>query len=234
MTEPMPCRTDRAPFDRLFAEGAAAVADGSHRIEVPPGGGSRRWGVSALLRPDPGAEASLAELAREAAVVAGDGHWLTGAVGNSHLTMRALEYPRADIRDDDPCVARYAKALSVASAGVPPLAFDIFGLTLTPLSVMACALPVDDAPDRLSAAYAAALGDDAWLEDGIGLKRDIWYLNILHFAAPVGDPRALIDWVADRRDLTPIPLRATEVEIATWRFTGSAMKPLRLAASVLR
>jgi hypothetical protein len=97
---------------------------------------------------------------------------------------------------------------------------------------MACVLPADDAPDRLSAAYAAALGADDWLESGF--RREIWYLNILHFAAPVRDPRALIDWVADRRACAPIPLRVSEVEIAAWRFTGAGMAPRRLAVSVLR
>lgn len=231
MSKPLPRRTNRAAFDDLFTEGAAALADGSHGIQVVPTEGDRRWGVSALLRPDPRAAASLETLACEAAAVAGDGHWLTGAARNSHLTMRALEHPRDDIRDGDPSVTRYAGALQRAAAGVRPLTFDVTGLTLTPLSVMACVLPADDAADRLSAAFTEALGPDAWLENGF--QRDIWYLNILHFAAPVADPRALIGWVTERRESAPIPLRVTEVEIATWRFTGAGMTPLRLAASVL-
>lgn len=234
LSEPKPPTTDRAPFDRLFAEGAAALADGSHGIQMVPSAGSVRWGVSALLRPDPEAAASVEALAREVAAVAGDGHWLTGAAGHSHLTVRALEHPRDDIRDDDVRVARYAAALQKAAGGIGPLTFDVTGLTLTPLSVMACAVPTDDAPDRLSAAYAAALGEDGWLEDEIGLNRDFWYLNVLHFAARVDDPRALIGWVAERRELAPIRLRVTEVEIAAWRFTGTGMAPRRLAASVLR
>ncbi|MEY9933238.1 hypothetical protein ABH926_007891 [Catenulispora sp. GP43] len=231
MSETLPRRTLRATFDQLFADGEAALTAGSHGIQVAPPGDGRRWGVSALLRPDPEAAASLEALAREAAAVAGDGHWLTGAAGNSHLTMRALEWPRADIRDDDPCVARYADALRTAAAGVRPLTFAVTGLTLTPLSVMACAVPADGAADRLSAAYAAALGPDAWFEKEF--RRDFWYLNILHFAAPVADPRALIDWVAERRAAASMRLRVTEVEIATWRFTGSGMTPQRLAAQVL-
>jgi hypothetical protein len=227
-----PRRTHRATFDQLFAEGAAAVAAGSHGRQEVPGAGGTRWGVSALLRPDPEPAASLEVLTREAAAVAGDGHWLTGSAATSHLTVRAMEHPRDDIRDDDPRVARYAAALGAAVVGVGPLRFDVVGLTLTPLSVMACALPVGDAPDRLSAGYAEALGPDAWLEKGF--RRDIWYLNILHFAAPVRDPQALIGWVADRRALPPIPIRVTEVEIATWQFTGTGMAPLRLAASALR
>lgn len=231
MSEPLPRRTERATFDQLFADGAAALAAGSHGVQVAPPGDGRRWGVSVVLRPDPEAAASLEALAHEAAAVAGDGHWLTGAAENSHLTVRALEWPRADIGDDDPCVARYATALRTAVAGVRPLTFAVTGLTLTPLSVMACAVPADDTADRLSAAYAAALGPDAWLEKEF--RRDLWYLNVLHFAAPVTRARALIDWVAERRASAPMALRVTEVEIAAWRFTGSGMTPRRLAVAVL-
>jgi hypothetical protein len=187
--------------------------------------------VSALLRPNPEAAASLEVMARDAKAVAGDGHWLTGAAQSSHLTVRALERPREGIRDDDPCVARYAAALSTAAAGVGPLTFDVIGLTLTRLSVMACALPIGDAPDRLSAAYAAALGADAWLEKEF--RRDIWYLNLVHFAAPICDPQALIDWVVDRRETPAIRLRVTEVELAAWYFTSAGTTPRRLAAAAL-
>lgn len=227
----IPRRDNHETFDQLFAEGAAAVLAGEHRIEVPPEGGGRRYGVSAVLRPDPGSAAALEVVAREAAAVAGDGHWLTGAVRSSHLTMRALEWPRDEqVPSGDPCVARYVAALRTAVRDVGPLAFTVTGLTLTTVSVMACALPVDDAPDRLSAAYAEALGPDAWLERDLGFHRSIWHLNVLHFAAPVQHPRALVDWVADRRTCTPIPVRVAEIEIAAWRFVGDGMTPVRLAA----
>ncbi len=75
VSEPLPRRTNRATFDQLFAEGAEALADGSYGIQVVPGEGGRRWGVSALLRPDSRAAASLETLACEAAAIAGDGHW---------------------------------------------------------------------------------------------------------------------------------------------------------------
>ncbi|NUR31469.1 MAG: hypothetical protein HOV83_37465, partial [Catenulispora sp.] len=56
---PIPRRTNQATFDQLFAEGAEAVLTGTHGIEVPPEHGGRRWGVSALLRPDATAAAAL-------------------------------------------------------------------------------------------------------------------------------------------------------------------------------
>ena len=231
MNQPvMPRRADQAIFDQLFAE---AVLSGEHGIEVAPADGGRRWGVSALLRPDAEAAVALEALARDAAAVAGDGHWLTGAAHSSHLTVRALEWPRPEeVPADDPSAARYASALRTAMAGGGPLAFDVVGLTLTRLSVMACATPVAEAPDRLSAALTEALGEDAWLERGIEFHRSIWYLNLVHFAAPIRPPRAraLVDWVAEGRALGPIRVRVAEVEVAAWRFTGTGMTPQRLVA----
>ena len=227
----LPRRDNRATFDRLFAEGAEAVLSGEHGIELPPEQGGRRYGVSAVLRPDPAAAAAIEVVAREAAAVAGPGHWLTGAAHSSHLTMRAREWPRAErVVDGDPCVERYAAALRTAMTGIGPLEFTVVGLTLTRLSVMACALPAGDGPDLLSAAYTEALGPDAWLENDLGFHRSIWYLNLLHFAAPIRQPRALVDWVAERRTGTPITVRVPEIQIAAWRFTGAGMTPVRLAA----
>ncbi|MBW8807025.1 MAG: hypothetical protein JF587_24705 [Catenulisporales bacterium] len=234
MNQPvMPRRINHATFDQLFAEGAEAVLSGEHGIEVPPADGGRRWGVSVLLRPEAEAALALEALARDAGAVAGDGHWLTGAAHSSHLTVRALEWPRpGEVPANDPSVARYAAALRTAMADIGSLAFDVVGLTLTRLSVMACAMPVGEAPDRLSAALAEALGEDAWLERGIAFHRSIWYLNLVHFAAPI-EPRrarALVDWVAGRRALGPIRVRVAGVEVAAWRFTGTGMTPRRLAA----
>jgi hypothetical protein len=46
--------------------------------------------------------------------------------------------------------------------------------------------------------FAAELGPDAWheLPDG---RRDIWYLNLIHFTTDIAKPEALVDWVAAHR-----------------------------------
>ena len=59
---------------------------------------------------------------------------------------------------------------------------------------MVCAHPVDDNADRFMDLLKDELGDDAWRE--AGFRRDIWYANILHFAADIARPAELIEWVA--------------------------------------
>lgn len=61
---------------------------------------------------------------------------------------------------------------------------------------MACAEPVGSVADSFSDRLTAELGTDAWYET---TRRDIWYLNLLHFTGDIAHPTALIDWVASRR-----------------------------------
>ncbi|GIE77428.1 hypothetical protein Aph02nite_33780 [Actinoplanes philippinensis] len=224
-------QVSRAAFDRLFRDGSAAVSTGEHRVQSPPVEGGFRWGLSALLPPDPTAAATLDRVAHEAAAAAGGRHWITGAAATSHLTLRSLEPWRAVIEDGDPLVNRYAVALGEAVRGIGPLTFTVTGLTLTPGSVMACAVPADDRADRLADAYGTALGADGWHENEF--TRDFWYLNLLHFAEPVENPDRLIAWVAGRRDREITTVVVGEVRLTRWGFAGSGMVPHVVAASPL-
>ncbi|MEV4351002.1 hypothetical protein AB0J83_41625 [Actinoplanes sp. NPDC049596] len=115
--------------------------------------------------------------------------------------------------------------------GIGPLTFTVVGLTLTPGSVMACAVPADDGPDRLADAYGKALGADGWHENEF--DREFWYLNLVHFAEVVRDPDRLIAWVADRRDREISTVVVNEVQLARWWFSGEGMRPCPVAATSL-
>ncbi|NIK56250.1 hypothetical protein [Kribbella shirazensis] len=189
-------------FDHLFAAAVPRIANGTHqRDELPREGG--RWPISVVLRPSPDSTLAhtLDALTQEAAELAGPGHWQTGRLGAAHLTVRALEPRRENIPPDDPAVARYLSALQRATArSTWPVGFRVTGLTLTPGSVMACAEPLDAAADAFSDHLTTELGPDAWFEPE---RRDIWYLNLLHFTTDIADPSPLINWVATHRT-TPI------------------------------
>lgn len=177
------------------------IAGGTHqRDQLPAEGG--RWPVSVVLRPpgDSDLAHALDTLTAEAAALAGPGHWQTGQTGSAHLTVRALEGHRAVIAPEDPAVRRYRVAVERAVRGcvVWPAGFRVTGLTLTPGTVMACAVPTDPTADAFMDRLALELGRDAWFERPHG-RRDIWYLNLLHFTTDITAPHDLIDWVAARR-----------------------------------
>ncbi|MFC4072849.1 hypothetical protein [Actinoplanes subglobosus] len=220
-------------LDRLFVDGQAAVSAGKHGIQTPPVEGAPRWGLSVLLRPDPASAENLARTAHEAASIAGGRQWITGAKDSVHLTMRTLEPWRETIASDDVLMNRYAHALAVAAAQVGPLRFDVVGLTLTPGSVMAHAVPVDEQADRLADAYTSALGENGWYENNRGILRDFWYLNLLHFADAIQHPEQLITWITERRDHDIATVVVDEVQLVQWRYSGSGMHPVPVTTARL-
>ena len=207
-----------AAFDGRFDAARDLIMKQEHRREhgLYEGG---RWPVSVTLQPDPRSSVSarLHQLTDEVVGLAGAQHWRTGRVGTAHLTVRALERRREGVGADDPAVQRYAAAMRRAAAGCGPLPFAVEGLVATPGTVMATAVPMDGRPDRLLRRLGVELADDGWLEASIGV-RDIWYLNLLHFAGPVDDPEGLLHWV-DARQTTRIgTLTIDECRLIRWDY----------------
>jgi hypothetical protein len=208
------------------------IAAGQHGIDTPPVENGERWPVSTVFRPDPaGAMARLDELTLEAAHVAGPGHFQTGQLHSAHFTIRALERYRETVTADDPALHRYAAALRTSAAQVAPATFDLTGLILTRGTVMACARPLDDHANHLQKLYADALGSDGWLEaDEV---RDIWYVNLIHFADSIPDPTTLIAWVTDHRHVRLGEVTVDTAELVRFRHTLGPrpyMRPETLAA----
>ncbi|WP_112248191.1 hypothetical protein [Kribbella monticola] len=176
------------------------IATGRHRRDTVPEEGGR-WPVSVVLRPVAGGVLSqnLDALTREAADLAGPGHWHTGQPGSAHLTVRALEWYRAIVDPAEPAIHRYRAAMERAAAGCGPTRIEVVGLTLTAGTVMAAAVAADDQADLFLDRLAEELGDDAWLELPYG-RRDIWYVNLIHFTTGIAKPDALIDWITRHRE----------------------------------
>lgn len=206
-------------FNLLFARGREAVLAGTHHRDGPLVDGGR-WGISVVLRPDPFATAELEAVARDALQVAGGGHWPTGSAATVHVTVLPLEPYREKVPDSDPDLTRYVAGLHGAVARSRPVRLRFAGLTLSPVGVMACAYPDDDAADALAANLKHAIGRTRWSD------RDIWYATMLHFAGPVRRPWRLVDWVAARRRLDPVPARIAKVDLVGWRSDADGAQPL--------
>jgi hypothetical protein len=185
-------------FDELYEEAVPLLLAGAHQRDVPPTEGGR-WPVSVFLAPSGAVAERLHGLTAEAARIAGPGHFWTGARGFAHFTVRALETYRESASAADDVVRRWTAAMTAAAARCRPVGLRLTGLTLTAGTVMARAEPLDDAAWEFMAVLAEELGEDGWFE--AGFRRTIWYANLLHFAADLADPAALVDWVSERRNL---------------------------------
>jgi hypothetical protein len=222
----------RAVFDRLFEGGRYALLSGGHYRDTPPVADGR-WGPSIVLVPSGSGAQALAAVTAEAMSLAGPAHWPTGAPHAVHITVRAMRAHVAAVPAADPFLTRCAAAMRRAAASTSgPARFRFGGLTLTPSGVMACAYPVDGAADEIARRLREELGEDAWFE--ANFHRDIWYATLVHFAADIADPAALVEWVAQRRDLDLEPVVVREVELLRFDYDGRQPVRVPLATAPLR
>ena len=231
-SQPAQWAASRTGWNRLHAEGRRAVLAGTHQVERIPADGGPRWAVGAVLRPDPQAVHAIERVARAAAAGVGADHWLAGAARSSHLSVRRhLEQRRRLIPAGDQLVARYAAALRAAARSTGPVWFTVTGLILTPVSVMARAIPTDTAAADLAAAFDAALHAEGCHD--AGSAPDLWYVNLVYFTGPVRAAAELADWVESRQRLKVADFRVTEMQIVRWQYTATGMIPIALASTAL-
>jgi hypothetical protein len=215
--------------EQFHARGRAALLAGEEIYDRPPSAGSPRWGLSVILRPDPGAAERLATVTSELVAVAGDAHWPTGRLGSGHLTVRGLEPYRDPVPPDDAAVRRYAGAVARTAARAARLAFAMTGLVLMPGGVLMAAEPRDSAAADLRAVLASELGADAVFEDET-YRRGLWWSTLLHFAAPLADGAALVEWVEQRRTLDVGLFRARSLDLVRYEYDGARTAPVALAS----
>lgn len=208
-------------FDGRFDSARDLVRRQEHRRQGPPVAGVRNWQTSALLQPprESTVAQGLDDLMMEALEFAGPNHWRTGQIGTSHMTVRSIGVRHEDVGSDDPAVRRYVAALRRAVSQLGELTFTVQGLALTPGSVMAAAVPADGQADELLVRFTEELGADA--EDRLK-RRDIWYLNLLHFADDIADPEGLVRWVDARRNLLIGSVTIGACDLVRWDATTVA------------
>lgn len=214
----MPEPSTRNPvFDRLFETAVPLVTSGWHQQDRPPTEGGR-WPVTVVCIPPRPARERLAELMRAGLRHAGPGHFLTGRPDTSHLTVRALEPYREAASPEEHVATEWLAALRRAAAATPELRFRLTGLTLTRVSVMAQVEPRDDEPWRFTRRLREELGPLRWYEDQ-GMVRDIWYANVIHFAAPILDAPGLVEWVRRHREIEPLDFTINAATLVRSRYT---------------
>lgn len=212
--------TSNPVFDRLFEHSAAQILEGSHEREHPPVEGGR-WPVSVVAAGVPQSFLEqLQGLLAEIADFAGPGHFMTGFRDSAHITVRALEPYREAAAREDPIVSDWVGAIKRAAADTRPFTLSCTGLTLSQGGVLAQLEPHDATPWELLDRLRAELGDLAWFEDR-GMKRNILYASIIHFAGDVRDPRGLVDWVVTHRLFEePTSFQITGLDLVRFHHTS--------------
>jgi hypothetical protein len=162
---------------------------------------------------------TLAELGREAAAVAGPGHWIHGPE-DLHVTIRALEPHRSRVPGDDPRLRTYIRAVNEAAQGLRPFRMRFRGLSPHPRGVAVVGHPCNDTADELRRRLGTLLERYAMPSEQ-GVRTD-WYANLLHFAAQVPEPSALVEWCDVREDLLVGEIEFQAVELIRWCWDAAA------------
>lgn len=223
--------------ESLHEQGRAALLDGRPRLDRPPADRSRRWGLSVLVRPQPELADRLDAATAELVALAGPGQWATGAAGTAHLTLYSLEPHRTGVTAADPAARRYAEVVCRAAGAVAaPASFAVTGLGLTPGGVIARCEPRDAGARALRPTLTAALGGEVFEADYRG---DQWWMSLLHLAAPVARPTALVEHVEARREQLLGVLTAQQLELVRYDHRDGPdgarrMVPTTLASAALR
>ncbi len=210
--------------------GRAALLDGSHRVEVMPEPGGR-WGTSMILRPSGDLESWLANETQTLSTLLEGPHWLSAAPGRAHITVRALEHREAGITSSER-VDRYGAALGRAAAHSGPITLVFDRVELSVGAVVAVGQSSDGSGGSLRDALERELAEDGWLErkylpEGRG---ELWYCSLVHYAAPVTDPRSLVQWVETREKMKPLQATFSQFEVCSYSFDGRGMTAATIAS----
>ncbi|HZE39714.1 MAG TPA: hypothetical protein VE172_12980 [Stackebrandtia sp.] len=212
--------------------GRADVLAGRLSCETPPVDGGPRWGLSAVFRPTGPVAEELAALGREATAVAGPGHWVHGPRA-MHTTLRALEPHSTRNMVADARVGVYAEALAAACRGFAPIELEFRGIAPHGGGVMAQGIGRPQGFPALRRRYVDELDARGVAHYEQGFVRDIWYVSLLHFAAPVPDPAALVRWGDRLRDRPIGTVMYDEAEIIRWHLIDGAITAQSLFSAKL-
>lgn len=218
-------------LDALHEQGRAALLAGTPRLDVPPGDGDRRWGLSVLLIPQGELAQRFATETQQLAALAGPGQWATGGAGSAHLTLYSLEPHRDGLTTADSEVRRYADVMTRAAAASPAATFDVTGLALTPGGVVVACDPADDPARQLRRRFNEALGVEAF---EASYRGDQWWSSLLHFAAPVADPAGLVAHVEARRHQALGRFTATALDLVRYEYRQAADGPRMVPVTLVR
>lgn len=142
LRDPKPERALETLYDRIWEDGRAALARGTHAVEPLPVVGQDRWGVSVVLRPASW-HAALAGCTTTLVSRVGPDGFVYGR-DNLHVTLRSFEAYRDAIPAADASLRTYVGALAALARRHRPMRLRLRGLTASPAGVLVQGWPEAD------------------------------------------------------------------------------------------
>ena len=225
---PLPSNAEqiRRDHETSWASFKHELLHGGQQPTVATDEENRRSGISAIVRPEAEIATRLAEVARELAVLAGQGH-LAFDASDIHTTLYALEGD--PVADDETEARRSAAVFADVLRSLAPQ-HDCFhiryeGLTAGPTGVFAQGWPSGDGfQDMRRALHRRLTGElstRGYLTSvtGPGLRQTA-HATLVSFAGPIENPASLARLVDENRSTCYGASSFHSVELVRYEATG--------------
>ncbi len=210
-------------YDRMWDESERDLRAGRTEIDDVPSDGSRRWGVSVVVKPAPPAIDLLQAAASEAGRYGGPGHIVYDG-NNLHTTLRSIEFFRAPVSKDDPHVQMYSHMLHelAVQADVFPIVYH--GITATRGGILAQGWDITGQLQALRYAFHVRLAASNIL---IGPEcesvRQTAHASLMVFTGHLINSEKLVDFITKYRSTNLGVTSVTHVELVRYLRTKSGV-----------
>ena len=223
----------RLDYERLWMNSKDALIHGHIEPDPAPDDTSRRWGISAVIRPREQAAITLEKTARQLSKFTGDKQVIyTGA--SLHTTLRSIEFFRSHVTHDDDRVRKYIDILQEIVRGYN--AFNVLyqGLTANKTSVIAQGWPLSDDLQKIRVEFHRQLGNAGLLTgpetQGV---RETAHASLVVFTHPLEDPRSLVDFIEDNRETQFGYVNIDQIDVVRYMRTDTDVELVTLGTVFL-
>jgi 2'-5' RNA ligase len=212
-----------ADYERMWNDSRRRLRAGNIEPDPVPGDQSRRWGVSAIIRPAGVTLTRLAGAADELKAFAGDQQVVYGR-SNLHTTVRSIERHRIDVDVNDEKISQYKEALQKILRRFRPIKVAYRGLTSDCTSVMAQGWPIDDTLQEIRDAFHAELQRRALLSGPEkAAVRQTSHASLIVFTHALAHAEKLADHVRDNRNTDYGTCEVNEIDLVRYSRTESSV-----------
>ena len=220
----------RNDYERLWQNAKAQLTEGQIDPGPMPDDSSRRWGISAIIRPSQGIAAMFANVSAEIRQYVGPSQVIYDEP-NLHTTVRSIEFHRTYVAHDDERVSGYAKILRSIAREFRPLRIHYAGLTADRRGVMAQGWPLGDDLQYFRECFHASLRTSGLLTGPEAEAiRETAHVSLVVFSNPLSDSQGLVKFVEQHRSTDYGISEASHVELVRYGRTETKANLVLLAS----
>jgi hypothetical protein len=220
----------RNDYERLWKDAKEQLSEGRIDPDPMPDDSSRRWGISAIIRPSKGIAAIIANVAAEIRQYVGPSQVIYDEP-NLHTTVRSIEFHRTNVARDDEKVSGYTQILRKIARNFRPLRVYYAGLTANRRGVMAQGWPLGDDLQQFRERFQASLRTSGLLTgpEAEAIRKTA-HLSLVVFTNPLIATPGLVEFVEQHRTTDYGISDTSQVELVRYQRTETHVELVTLAS----